>query len=318
MSAHLLSINMVSYNTKDITIQAIRSIDRSLKKSWIRTLSHSDVELVVVDNASTDGTCEAIHAIQGELCFDVKVIRQTDNIGFGRGHNLAASSSDGEYVLLINTDTMIVEDGLSKLFSVYLTYNKPVSFETAIKYDTSGLRRHFIGPKLLNPDLTPQSSAGAYFTIPTIIGMLFLFGDRWGLTRSSPGTATQTDWVSGACFICKKEYFVELGGFDSQIFMYMEEVELFHRAAKKGMTIWFEPSARVVHIGSASSNKSYPVIQLFRGLLYLYKTHHSPKELALVQYLLQLKARISIIIGIVFGKPYLVETYTRAREQLSL
>lgn len=318
MPPHLLSINMVSYNTKDITIQAIRSIDRSLRKNWIRPLAQSDVELVLVDNASTDGTCEAIRAIQDELWFEVKLIRQTSNIGFGRGHNLAASSSDGEYLLLINTDTVIIDDGLSKLFTVYLTYNKPISFKTAIKYDTSGLRRHFMGPKLLNQDLTPQSSAGSYFTIPTIIGMLFLFGDRWGLTRSSPVTAMQIDWVSGACFMCKKEYFDELGGFDPHIFMYMEEVELFHRAAKKGMLVWFEPTAKVVHIGSASSNKSYPVIQLFRGLLYLYRAHHSPRELALVQYLLIIKARISILLGTIFRKPYLVETYSHALAQLSL
>lgn len=318
MPPHLLSINMVSYNTKDLTIQAIRSIDRSLKRSWIKPLAKSEVELVIVDNASTDGTKEAIRELIPELDIDVKLIPQSENIGFGRGHNLAAASSDSEYLLLINTDTIIMEDGLSKLFSTYLTYNKPATFETNITYDTSGIKRHFMGPKLLNPDLSPQSSVGKYFTIPVIIGMLFLFGDRWGLTRSSPNATCQADWISGACFLCKKEYFDDLNGFDPKIFMYMEEVELFYRASKKGMTVWFEPSAKVVHIGSASSNKSYPVIQLFRGLLYLYQTHHTKMELTLVQYLLILKSRISIAIGIVFGKPYLVETYRKALEQLSL
>jgi GT2 family glycosyltransferase len=78
------------------------------------------------------------------------------------------------------------------------------------------------------------------------------------------------------------------------------------------MTIWYEPYAEVVHLGSASSNKTYPVIQMFRGLIYLYKKHHSKLQLRLVQYLLTFKALLGIVIGRLIRSTYLVHTYTQS------
>lgn len=312
MSSILLSFNMVSFNTRILTVQAVRSLDRSLRKSWISQTPSADIELVLVDNASTDHTVSEIQKIAPELCFPIKIIALKENFGFGRGHNLAARESKGEYLLLLNTDTIAIQDAVSKLFTQYLLCNPPNTFKTSLKYLNDGNKMHFMGPKLLNEDLTSQSSCGPYYSLWVIFAALYLKGDYWGLTRSSPKALTQVDWASGAAIMCKKEYFMELGGFDEGIFMYMEEIELLHRAKLKGMTTWFFPDAQWVHIGSASSNKTYPIVQVFRGFTYLYSKHHSKLEQALVQYMLKLKANIAIGLGKLLKKPKLVETYSHA------
>lgn len=318
MSSHLLSFNMVSFNTKDLTVQAIRSLDRSIRKSWISATPSEDVELVLVDNASSDGTVSEIQKLIPELCFSIKLISLNENSGFGRGHNLAAKESTGEYLFLLNTDTIALQDAVSKLFTQYLQYNPPNTFKTSLTYAKDGNRMHFMGPKLLNEDMSPQTSCGPYYSLGVIFAALFLKGDYWGLTRSSPKVSSQTDWISGAAIMCKKEYFMELGGFDEGIFMYMEEIELLHRAKLKGMTTWFYPDAQWVHIGSASSNKTYPTVQVFRGFAYLYKKHHSKLEQALVQYILKSKAYIAIGLGRLLNKPGLVETYIQALKVITI
>ncbi len=317
MSAHILSINMVSFNTSGLTVQAIRSLDRSLRKSWISPNTFEDVELILIDNASRDGTVAAVQKITSELCFPITIISLDENIGFGRGHNLAASKSSGEYLLLLNTDTIALQDAVSKLFTQYLQYNPPNTFQTTLAPTNKGHRMHFVGPKLLNEDLSPQSSCGPYYSLSVIFAALYLKGDYWGLTRSSPKTSMQVDWVSGAAIMCKKEYFMELGGFDEGIFMYMEEIELLRRAKKKGMTTWFYPDAQWVHIGSASSDKTYPIVQVYRGFTYLYGKHHSKLERSLVQYLLKIKAYAMIGLGRVIHRPKLTETYTKALETIT-
>ncbi len=160
--------------------------------------------------------------------------------------------------------------------------------------------------------MSPQPSCGPYYSIPVIFGALFLRGDHWELTRFSPKDPRRVDWVSGACILCKKEHFQELGGFDEEIFMYMEEIELLYRARKKGMEVWCLPSAQIVHLGSASSNKTYPIFQVYRGFLYLYHKHHHALALRMVQWLLTLKAWLVIVLGRLLGRPNLVETYQKA------
>jgi len=314
MSAPLLSINIVSYNTKDITLQCLRSIEKSLQTRWLTKVPGKDIEVILIDNASTDGSADAIESMKGILSIPLRLVRNTENIGFGKGHNKAAIESAGEYLLLLNTDTILLADALAKFMESFLANNPPESpkYKNLVTRATGDYRVHFAGPKLLNSDMSPQPSSGPYYSIPVIFGALFLRGDHWGLTRYSPSSPQRVDWVSGACILCKREHFQELGGFDEQIFMYMEEIELLYRAKKEGMEVWCLPSARVVHLGSASSNKTYPIFQVYRGFLYLYHKHHHALALRMVQCLLTLKAKLVIVLGRLLGRPNLVETYQKA------
>ncbi len=314
MTAPLLSINIVSYNTKDITLQCLRSIEKSLQTRWLTKVPGKDIEVILIDNASTDGSADAIESMKGILSIPLRLVRNTENIGFGKGHNKAAIESAGEYLLLLNTDTILLADALAKFMESFLANNPPESpkYKNLVTRATGDYRVHFAGPKLLNSDMSPQPSSGPYYSIPVIFGALFLRGDHWGLTRYSPSSPQRVDWVSGACILCKREHFQELGGFDEQIFMYMEEIELLYRAKKEGMEVWCLPSARVVHLGSASSNKTYPIFQVYRGFLYLYHKHHHALALRMVQCLLTLKAKLVIVLGRLLGRPNLVETYQKA------
>ncbi len=314
MHAPLLSINIVSYNTKDITLQCLRSIQKSVSVRWLTSNPEQDIEIVILDNASTDGTVEALQIFEESCKIPLRIMRNSENLGFGKGHNKAAKESSGEYLLLLNTDTILLNDALATFVSSFMELNPSSSdtYRSLVARNTTDYRVHFAGPKLLNADLTPQPSCGPYYSIPVIFGALFLRGDHWGLTRYSPLKSQQVDWVSGACILTKKEDFFEAGGFDERIFMYMEEIDLLHTASKKGMQIWCLPKAHVVHLGSASSNKSYPIFQVYRGFLYLYKKHHHSFELHMVQWLLTLKAYLAIIIGTVLAQKNLVATYQKA------
>ena len=161
--------------------------------------------------------------------------------------------------------------------------------------------------------MTPQASSAPFYTLPVVFAALFLKGDHWGASRSSPDKTIKTDWVSGACIMTKKEYFDKIHGFDEGIFMYMDEVDLLYRAQKAGFNTYFYPHAHFIHLGSASSNgKTFPILQVYKGFLYFYKKHYSRTSLILLKIMLQLKALIALMAGYVINSDYLKKTYAEA------
>lgn len=287
-----LSIIIVSFNTKEITKKALDSINRSLKNSKIK------YEIIVVDNNSHDGSKKMLEDYAENKQNHTIYIQTNANLGFGKGNNLGVKKSNGKYILLINSDTIVLNRAIEKLFYFYKENEKKV---------------HFLGPKLLNKDLTPQPSAAYFFSLPVVFAALFLKGDYWGLTRFSPNKFCQVDWLSGACILTKKTYYNILNGFDEKIFMYMEEVDLLYRAKKLGLKTYFYPNAQIIHLGSASSaGKTFPILQVYKGFIFFYKKHYSKLSLLILYFLLKLKAIISLIIGKIKKDNYLINTYEKA------
>lgn len=286
-----LSVIIISYNTSQITRECIESVIVSLRHAPIK------YEIIVVDNNSTDDSVEQLKKLRTQYK-QIKLVENDKNIGFGPANNLGVSRSGGEYVLLLNSDTVVLNSAIEKL----LTFAKT-------EKDAD-----FIGGKLLNKDQTPQPSCGPYYSLPVIFAALFLRGDYWGLSRQSPNRTRRVDWVSGACILTKKDYFAKLEGFDEGIFMYMEEIDLLHRAKKLGYHTFIYPDARFIHYGSLSSgNRTYPILQVYRGFMYLYDKHHGKVARGGLAIMLQLKADIAIIIGKLTHNPYLVKTYEEAK-----
>lgn len=282
-----LSIIIISFNTKKLTEECLTSTIRSLKASKLT------YEIIVVDNVSTDGTRQMLK----KKFPKVQTIFNSQNVGFGRGNNQGIHRANGEYILLLNSDTVVLNNAIGKL----------VSFG----------RQHpnaFIGPKLLNPDRSPQSSCGPFFSLPVVFASLFLKGDYIGLTRWSPTRARKVDWVSGACILAPKKVFMQDLLFDEKIFMYMEEIDLLMRASHKGYPTYFYPRSLVVHLGAASSTnkRKGPVLNIYRGFLYLYGKHGTPFTLGLVRLMLKAKAVIAWTVGVLLGKELLKETYEEA------
>jgi GT2 family glycosyltransferase len=287
-----LSIVIVSYNTKKITKNCLDSINRSLMTSKIK------YEIIIIDNDSHDDSPKLLEMMSQDSR-NYLVYKQTGkNLGYGQGSNLGVKIAQGKYILLLNSDTVVLNRSIEKLYNFYVENEKQV---------------HFLGAKLLNRDLTPQPSTCRFFTLPVVFATLLLKGDYWGLTRSSPNKFCQVDWISGACIITKKSLYQRLGGFDKNIFMYMEEVDLLYRAKKLGFNTYFYPYSQIIHLGSASSGeKTFPILQVYRGFLFFYKKHYSVFHLLLLHFVLKLKAAVAYLIGKIKKDQYLIKTYGEA------
>lgn len=281
------SVVIVSFNTEKLLDDCLSSLFVSLKKAKI------SYEVIVVDNASTDGTRDMLSKKYPQVI----TILNDGNVGFGRANNQGIKRAKGNYILLLNSDTVSFPSSIAALF------------EFAQKNPHA-----FIGPKLLNADRTPQTSCGPFFTLPVVVTALFLKGDVLGITRWSPTELKKVDWVSGACIIAKRSSFLDGLLFDENMFMYMEEVDLLMRAQKKGYTVLFYPGSEIVHLGSGSSTnrRKGPVLNIYKGLGIIYRKHYSGIEIAFLRILLIKKAIISIIIGYIVGNAYLKETYAEA------
>lgn len=290
-----LSIIIISYNTKQITFDCLQSIYKSLKKTKI------DYEVIVIDNASTDESVQSIDQLNNNK---IRLIVNKINLGFAKANNQAVKEARGEYLLFLNSDIIVQDDAIEKLFNFYQRQENIM---------------HFFGGKLFNKDKTPQPSCGPFYSLPVVFCALFLRGDYWGLTRYSPNVIKEVNWISGACILTKKEYFNQINGFDENIFMYMDEIDLLYRAKKQGLKVGFYPNAQFIHLGSASSNeKAYPILQVFNGFMYFYQKHHSVFQQFLLKIMLKLKAGIGILLGFIFNNSYLKETYGKAYKMVKM
>lgn len=282
-----VSIIIISYNTRTLLDDCLSSVRRSLG------LTGTSAEIIVVDNVSKDGSTEMVKKKYPE----VVLIANRGNVGFGRGNNQGIKIAKGKFIILLNSDTVVEADAISRL--VEFSRSHPTAF---------------VGPKLFNADKTPQTSCGPFFTLPVVFAALFLKGDYIGLTRQSPKETRFVDWVSGACIIAPKRLFLDGLLFDEGIFMYMEEIDLLMRARKKGYRTIFYPGACITHLGSGSSTnkRKGPVLNIYRGFLYLYKKHYSKFSVIILRFLLQLKALTGVALGSLTGNSELREIYAEA------
>lgn len=268
-----LSIIIPSFNTKDLLRQCLESIDDTLQNSKLKC------EVIVIDNASDDGSQQMVKKEFPR----VTLIENKENLGYARANNRAVKTARGKYLLFLNSDIKVLGRGIEKLYN-FLARN---------------VEAQIAGGKLLNKDKSPQPSCGPFYGLLVTFAMLFLRGDRWGLTRYSPNKVKAVDWVSGACLCISSKAFNKLDGFDESIFMYMDEIEFLYRAKRLGYNVYFYPSAKFIHYGAASSKgKTKPILNIFRGLLYFYQKHKSGAELFVLQLMLLTKA----ILGVVFGR----------------
>lgn len=282
-----LSIIIVSYNTKKLLEDCLASVYKSLRGT------PATFEIIVVDNVSTDGSREMIR----KKFPKVVLIANKENVGFGRGNNQGMKRARGQYFLLLNSDTVVQDDAIGKL----------LRFSRAHP-------RVFVGPKLYNTDGSPQTSCGPFFTLPVVFAALFLKGDYTGITRQSPDDTRYTDWVSGACIIAPGVLFRDGLGFDEGIFMYMEEIDLLMRAKSKGYRTVFYPEAHITHLGSGSSTnrRKGPVLNIYRGFLYLFRKHYSAPSLELLKLFLKTKAIVAISVSYITGNRELRSIYEEA------
>ena len=226
----VLDIVIVSFNTREDTLACLASIHAAPPRSL--------GTIFVVDNASSDGTVEAIRAAWPAV--DVTALPR--NAGFGAANNVALRRSTAALVLLLNSDTVAPPGAVDALVA---------------RLDATGAAA--IGPRLVDDAGRPELSFGAMLNPLTEIGQMALgrlarTERSWARRRLERRLATErpVDWVSGACLLIRRADAAAAGFFDERYFLYEEDVDLCAALRARGGRVWFTPHATVVHRGGRS------------------------------------------------------------------
>jgi hypothetical protein len=243
-----------------VTHNAAAWIERSLE-----SLAGTGAEVIVVDNASTDGTPGLVR----EKFPDARLMEQ-ENKGFGAGNNAGMRAASGRYYLLLNPDAWLTEGALDKL--VAFADEHP---EAAV-----------VGPRLLNPDGSLQRSVRGYpspWRIATEYFFLRKLGPRTHALNAFFGeqfdheSVREAEYLFGACMLVRREAVDEVGGFDEDFFLMSEEVDWCYRFREAGWKVLFYPGAEVFHVVGASLNpRQFHAI--VRGHLQFLRKHRGERE----------------------------------------
>ncbi|MBV8981388.1 MAG: glycosyltransferase family 2 protein [Acidimicrobiia bacterium] len=225
-----VSAVVVNYNAREHLLDCIRS----LRADGVG-------EIIVVDNASTDGSVEAVRRIDP----DVVVVPTGGNLGFGSAANRGLAVARAEYVTVLNPDA-VVEGGTIKTLAEALDADPGLGA---------------VAPRVDNPDGTLYPSVRAFPSMGDAVGHAFLgfvaprnrFSRRYRMLDWDHAQASDVDWASGTCLMLRASALGADGRFDESYFMYVEDVDLCWRLREAGWRVGYEPAARVVHTVGASS-----------------------------------------------------------------
>jgi len=265
----LLTISIASWNTKELTRQTIETI--------IKNTQMKDYEIIVIDNASTDGSVDMIRE-----CFpQVKVIQNKVNIGFGSAHNKVARASSGKYFCILNSDVIVLPG----------VFDKMVEFlETRKDYSV-------VTNKLLNVDMTLQESIAFFpvlwFEFISRVPCVHYFYDVHKPFDHDKEQDIET--FNGACYIVRRSDFEKAGMFDESLFAYMEETDLFFRMKRLKMKIRYLPEVKIIHYGGASTASwADKNIMYYTNLLQFFKKEYGDLTLFLVRLIVGFSNLLSI------------------------
>lgn len=288
-----LSVIILSYNTKKLTIDCLRSIFSQ------KTNIKFDVWLV--DNNSQDQTVDLVK----KLFPKVNIIKNTQNLGFSKGNNLALKKNSSKYVLLLNSDTKIEDytfDGL-----VNFAKKEDFAVVSCKLVNTNGSFQHNAGelPYLFHVIIWLSGIDDIFKKFKITLPSYHLTDERYFKNDKQVG------WVSGTAMFISRDVFKKVGYLDENIFMYTEDVEFCLRAKIAGFKIGWTKDVQITHIGGASS-KDPKLAQWrgeFRGLLYLYKKYYGNLAAFVLKFIMYLFIILRIFVFGIFGKHTYAKTY---------
>jgi N-acetylglucosaminyl-diphospho-decaprenol L-rhamnosyltransferase len=263
-----LTIIIVSYNTREMTLACIRSI--------MEQTSSIRFEVIVVDNASTDGSGEAIRTEFSS----VQLIASQENLGFGRANNVAAGQAQGRRLLLLNPDTVILDHGIDRLYEFAVAnpqcriWGGRTVFADGSLNPQSCWRRMTLWSLLCNATGMNTLKESSLFN-----------SEGYGSWKRD--TVRAVDIVVGCFLLIDKDLWEHLHGFDPVFFMYGEEADLCLRARQIGAHPTVTPNATIIHHGGASEpDRLDQLIKLMTGKVTLIKRHWSNPFAHLGRFLL--------------------------------
>lgn len=251
-----VSVVIVNWNTREILRDCLRSI-------YEQTLGLT-FEVIVIDNASEDGSLQMVK----DEFKEVILVENSTNRGFAAGNNQGLAIAKGRYVLLLNSDTVVLDNAIAK----------------TVAFADANPEGAVIGCRILYPDKTLQTSC---FMFPSLLNLLLsatymyklfpaskLFG-RENMTWWARDDAREVDVVTGCFMLVRREALEQVGVMDEQFFMYGEETDWCYRFKKAGWKCLFSPSGSIIHIHGASSKarRHAMMLQCRASILLFFKKH---------------------------------------------
>jgi len=254
-----LSIVIVNYNTEALL--------RSCLESVYAGADGTTTDIWVVDNHSCDNS---VPMLRSSFPF-VNVIANSENVGFSRANNAAISQGRSDYILLLNPDTLVIDDAIERMVT-FLDEHPKVGIA---------------GCKVLNRDGTLQLACRRSIPTPKVAfyrltGLSRLFPQskliaKYNMTYESPDRMHEVDAVSGAFLMIRRKVVEEIGLLDERFFMYGEELDWCLRAKRAGWTVAYHPEARIIHYKGESTkyNSRKAAFEFYRAMYLFYRKHYA-------------------------------------------
>jgi GT2 family glycosyltransferase len=270
-----LSVILVNYNDRIHLKECLSSLTDTVKDI--------PFEVIVIDNLSSDRTPEWIR----ENAPSVRLTVNSENVGFAKANNQGIRESRGEYILFLNTDTVI----------------EPQAVAILLEKLKSDRKIGAVGPALLCGERNYQVSFGQKVSFfreiiqKMVLNPYYKFRLKRGVKKRRVG------WLSAACLLTRKDILEEVGLFDEKYFLYFEDIDLCARMRKKGYVLEYLPEARVYHLGGASTEglKLFSRYHYRKSQLYFYQKHNSRTSLILLRVYLRICTCILITWGYLSG-----------------
>ncbi len=295
-----LSIIILSYNTRDLTLTCVETLFNSLQNSSFSS------EIIIVDNASKDGSVEMLKSIQKDFNskkVKISAIFNKENTGYPKGNNIGLESASGEYILFLNSDVLIKEIKWDEVIG-YMDHNdKAGALTVRVMLPTGELDRasHRGFP-------TAWNAFSYYSGLEKVTSKIPIVNKWFGgyhLTHERMTELHSIDSPSGAFYLTRRSLMDALGGFDETFFMYGEDLDLSYRIKEAGYDVIYYPSGTVLHLKYQSglkkdqkTTKSKTRRYFYEAMRIFYKKHYektNPSFLNKFIYLsIRLKERMSV------------------------
>jgi GT2 family glycosyltransferase len=252
-----LSVIILNYNVRYFLEQCVFSVQKALE--------NMDAEIIVIDNNSSDDSC----AMMKEKFPNVRLIENKENLGFPKGNNIGVAEAKGEYICILNPDTVVAED----VFEKVIARHEAISFEVGI-----------IGCKLIDGtgNFLPESKRGVptpWVAFTKIFGLYKLFPNsswfnKYYAQHLSENQSGEVDILVGAFMVMKRDLYLEVGGFDEKCFMYSDDIDLSYMVKKSGKQNYYFADTTVIHYKGESTVRDGLYMKRFReAMQFFYKKH---------------------------------------------
>lgn len=266
-----LSIIILNYNAAAFLELCVYSVLRATKSI--------DAEIIVADNNSTDSSLQMLHFVFKD---QIKVIAHEENYGFSKGNNLAVAQAKGEFICILNPDTIVGEE----------------VFEECLAFARAQPQMGFLGVQLIDGTGKYLPESKRHIPTPKVARQKMLGNDRnYYYNEVGQNDRGKVDILVGAFMFCKKEVYEDCGGFDERYFMYGEDIDLSYTAIQKGYQNYYLGDQKVIHFKGESTVKDKVYLDRFYGAMGLFYDKYFK------QSALEKKAIDLIIKGMVAVKP---------------